>query len=191
MIRTSATGLAENRFCQVMYLPQMIPRYQRLMTGRVKCVEARLALFHMVLHMDLSLSTCHGLQLTVNLKTFSPILQSYNRSFSIVLFRHTSFFLIALCTSSDLVLIRILPDLHPAMWIATHFLTRILSLENILGSNQLASNRDLTRSERLKLLYMLDRDRKFPGGKLICSACATTHYSSLFPKRARSSSPTN
>ena len=36
------------------------------------------------------------------------------------------------------------------------------------------------RSERLKLLYMLDRDQNIPPSKAVCSGCADTHDRSLF-----------
>ena len=35
-------------------------------------------------------------------------------------------------------------------------------------------------SERLKLLYMLDRDQKIPPSKAVCTSCADTHDRSLF-----------
>ena len=63
------------------------------------------------------------------------------------------------------------------------------SLDDVLDPNQSISSRDLTCSERLKLLSMLERDRQFPGGKLFCSACATTYSFSLFPMRASRSPP--
>ncbi len=53
-------------------------------------------------------------------------------------------------------------------------------LQDTLGPRRLAVNRDMIRSERLKLLCMLARDRKFPQGRLVCSACTTTHDSGLF-----------
>lgn len=39
---------------------------------------------------------------------------------------------------------------------------------------------DMYHSERLKLLYMLDRDQKIPKYKAVCSGCADTHDRSLF-----------
>lgn len=39
---------------------------------------------------------------------------------------------------------------------------------------------NVDHSERLELLCMLDRDRKFPPTKAVCSACADTHDRSLF-----------
>ena len=38
----------------------------------------------------------------------------------------------------------------------------------------------LHHSERLELLYMLDRDNKIPKSKAVCSGCADTHNQSLF-----------
>ena len=40
--------------------------------------------------------------------------------------------------------------------------------------------RKLYRAERLKLLYMLDRDQNIPPSKAVCSGCADTHDRSLF-----------
>lgn len=39
---------------------------------------------------------------------------------------------------------------------------------------------NLHHSERLELLYMLDRDNKIPKSKAVCSGCADTHNQSLF-----------
>lgn len=39
---------------------------------------------------------------------------------------------------------------------------------------------NLHHSERLELLYMLDRDNKIPKFKAVCSGCADTHNQSLF-----------
>lgn len=43
--------------------------------------------------------------------------------------------------------------------------------------------RNVYHSERLKLLYMLDRDQKVPPSKAVCTNCADTHDRSLFSSK--------
>ena len=52
--------------------------------------------------------------------------------------------------------------------------------EDILAWSSPTMVREIHHSERLQLLCMLDRDRKIPPSKAVCSACADTHDRSLF-----------